>query len=133
MQPACRATNCNKSGADFAKARPTPGAGRPAFSQLYKASPPRNGAYTQGLHTCFQLDAQSGIRHFFLERKFSMKFAVTPFTSFNRLVLAGLLAATGASAMAQGAPTAPIDAAPAYHYGEPMSRMGRHDPAKMQA
>ena len=62
-----------------------------------------------------------------------MKFAVTPFTSFNRLVLAGLLAATGASAMAQGAPTAPIDAAPAYHYGEPMSRMGRHDPAKMQA
>ena len=66
-----------------------------------------------------------------------MKFAVTPFTSFNRLVLAVLLATAGACAMAQGAPAAapaaPSAAAPADPHGEPMSRMGRHDPAKMRA
>lgn len=53
-------------------------------------------------------------------------------SSFNHLVLAGLLATAGISAMAQGtAMPAPPPGAdmPAGHMGE---RMGRHDPAKMQ-
>ncbi len=59
-----------------------------------------------------------------------MKFALTS-ASLNRLVLAGLLATAGAGAMAQGAPTAP-PAGPAAA-GPHAERMGRHDPAKMQA
>ena len=64
-----------------------------------------------------------------------MKFAVKPSASFNSLVLAGLMATLGASAMAQGAPAAPPAgpvAAGKYsgHHGD---RMDRHDPAKMQA
>ncbi len=52
-----------------------------------------------------------------------------PFASLNSLILAGLLASAGAGAMAQGAPTAP----PASAGSHPAERMGRHDPAKMQA
>ena len=55
-----------------------------------------------------------------------MTFKFKPSASFNSLILAGLLATLGTSAMAQGAPTAP----PAGPHSE---RMGRHDPAKMQA
>ena len=67
-----------------------------------------------------------------------MKFALT---SINSLVLAGLLAAAGAGAMAQGTDAAPAVLKPATsttatpnamgHHGE--HKMGRHDPAKMQA
>ena len=59
-----------------------------------------------------------------------MKFALT---SLNGLILAGLLATTGA-AMAQGTDAAPAALKPATSasaYGE--HKMGRHDPAKMQA
>ncbi|MEO8390119.1 MAG: Spy/CpxP family protein refolding chaperone [Polaromonas sp.] len=66
-----------------------------------------------------------------------MKFAFNRSASLNSIVLAGLLATVGASAMAQApaAPaTAPAAAAaagkPAGHHGD---RMARHDPAKMQA
>lgn len=57
------------------------------------------------------------------------------FSSLNGLVLAGLLATVGASAMAQTPPPAPTGAPavagkPAGPHGD---RMGRHDPAKMQA
>ncbi len=51
-----------------------------------------------------------------------MKFALKPLASLNGLVLAGLLATAGVSAMAQGAPAGPQ-----------AGHMGRHDPAKMQA
>ena len=69
-----------------------------------------------------------------------MKSVSQPFTRLNGLVLAALLATAAASAMAQTAPvattpaptaTAPMTASkPAGPAGE---RMGRHDPAKMQA
>lgn len=65
-----------------------------------------------------------------------MKFAFNRTASLNSLVLAGLMATVGASAMAQApaAPTAAPAAAtagkPAGHHGD---RMARHDPAKMQA
>ena len=64
-----------------------------------------------------------------------MKFAVQPSATLKSLVLAGLLATLGASAMAQGAPAAPpagpaVAGKPADHHGD---HMGRHDPAKMQA
>ena len=64
-----------------------------------------------------------------------MKFALKPLASLNGLVLAGLLATVGASAMAQGAPTAPVagPAAAGKPAGPPGERMGRHDPAKFQA
>jgi protein CpxP len=65
-----------------------------------------------------------------------MTFVRKSISSLNSLVLAGLLATAGASAMAQGAPTAPPAGPPAagkhegHHHGD---RVGRHDPAKMQA
>ena len=64
-----------------------------------------------------------------------MKSVRQPFTNLNRLVVAALLATAGVSAIAQtapaGAPSAPTTASqPAGHAGD---RMGRHDPAKMQA
>lgn len=64
-----------------------------------------------------------------------MTFASKPFASLNSLVLAGLLATVGVSAMAQSAPAAPpagtaASGKPAAPRGE---RMDRHDPAKMQA
>ncbi len=63
-----------------------------------------------------------------------MKFARKPSASFNSLVLAGLMATLGASAMAQGAPTAPSAGTPATGMrSERSDHMGRHDPAKMQA
>lgn len=56
-------------------------------------------------------------------------------STFNALVLAGMLATMGAGAMAQGTP-APAPAGPAAA-GKPSGpggeHMGRHDPAKMQA
>lgn len=63
-----------------------------------------------------------------------MKFAVKS-SALNSFVLAGLLATVGASAMAQGAPAAPPAApvAAGKPSGPPGERMGRHDPAKMQA
>lgn len=70
-----------------------------------------------------------------------MKFALKPLATLNTLVLAGLLATAGAGAMAQGTDAAPAALNPAtsttatsnarQHHGE--QRMGRHDPAKMQA
>ena len=57
-----------------------------------------------------------------------MKFAVKSNISLHRFALTALLASLGASVMAQGAPAAP-SAPPAASE----SRMGRHDPAKMQA
>ena len=64
-----------------------------------------------------------------------MKYTLKPFARLNHLILAGLLATVGVSAMAQNAPAAaqsPPTAAskPA---GPPGERMGHHDPAKMQA
>lgn len=63
-----------------------------------------------------------------------MKFTLKPLASLNGFVLAGLLTAAGASAMAQTAPVTPVPAPAAMgaagHHGE---RMGRHDPAQMQA
>lgn len=58
-----------------------------------------------------------------------------PLKSLNTLLLAGIMATAGLAATAQTvAPAAPATAAapgkPAGHHGE---RMGRHDPAKMQA
>lgn len=53
-----------------------------------------------------------------------MKFTLKPLASLNSFVLAGLLAAAGASAMAQTAPLTPVPAPAA---------MGRQDPAQMQA
>lgn len=55
-----------------------------------------------------------------------MKSALKPLTCLNSFLLAGLLATAGASAMAQAAPAAPMA-------GLHDDRMGRHDPAKMQA
>ncbi len=57
-----------------------------------------------------------------------MKFAVKSNASLHRLALAALLATLGASAMAQGAPASPTTPT-----SPSESRMGRHDPAKMQA
>ncbi len=64
-----------------------------------------------------------------------MKFALNRSASLQGLVLAGLLATLGASAMAQGAPTAPLagPAASSRPAGPPGERMGRHDPVKMHA
>ena len=68
-----------------------------------------------------------------------MKFSFKPTTLFNSLVFAGLLATIGASAMAQGMPTAPPagSAAAGMQAEHKNSHMGghsdRHDPAKMQA
>lgn len=64
-----------------------------------------------------------------------MKFALKPSASLNSFILAGLLATVGASAMAQGAPTAPPAGPPAAGKtaGPAGERMERHDPAKMQA
>lgn len=67
-----------------------------------------------------------------------MTFALKPssmrFASLNSLVLAGLLATVGASAMAQAPAAPPAGAPPAgMQDGRHGERMGRHDPAKMQA
>ncbi len=62
-----------------------------------------------------------------------MTFATRSYASFNRLVLAGLLATAGAAAMAQAPvapPPAPMAAGMHGGHGE---RMGRYDPAKRQA
>ena len=61
-----------------------------------------------------------------------MTIASRTHTTLNRLVLAGLLATAGAAAMAQtpNAPQPPMGAGMQAGHGE---RMGRHDPAKMQA
>lgn len=59
-----------------------------------------------------------------------MKFALKPLASLNSLILAGLLATAGASAMAQATPAAPM-AGPAVMQGGRM--MGHRDPARMQA
>ncbi|WP_341908969.1 Spy/CpxP family protein refolding chaperone [Polaromonas sp. YR568] len=56
-------------------------------------------------------------------------------STFNALVLAGLLATVGVSATAQGTAT-PAPASPAVtsgHGGHGGHHMGKHDPAKMQA
>ena len=57
-----------------------------------------------------------------------MKFAVKSNASLHRFALAALLASLGASAIAQGAP-----ATPSTEPSRSESRMGRHDPTKMQA
>lgn len=69
-----------------------------------------------------------------------MKFVRQPSAHLHSLVLAGLLATVGVSAMAQTAPVAttpaPTATAPmvaSKPAGSPGERMGRHDPAKMQA
>ena len=66
-----------------------------------------------------------------------MKYALKPFAHLNRLVLAGLLATVGASAMAQNAPApapgTPAPTATGQPAGSPGQRWGHHDPAKMQA
>lgn len=64
-----------------------------------------------------------------------MKFALKPLATLNSLILAGLLTAVSASAIAQTTPVAPAAERAAMgqaggHHGD---RMGRHDPAKMQA
>lgn len=63
-----------------------------------------------------------------------MKFTRQPVPRFSSLIVAALMAAAGASAIAQTAlvatPPAPGAGAPEGHSG---GRMGRHDPAKMQA
>ena len=62
-----------------------------------------------------------------------MKSTLKPFASLNSLILAGLLATAGVSAMAQPTtpPAEPVAGSPAA--GRHGDRMGRHDPAKMQA
>jgi Spy/CpxP family protein refolding chaperone len=65
-----------------------------------------------------------------------MRFVLKSISSLNTLVLAGLLATVGASAIAQGAPAAPTPGPSAttmdgHHGGR--KGMERHDPAKMQA
>lgn len=64
-----------------------------------------------------------------------MKYALKSFAPLNSLVLAGLLATAGASVMAQPAPVTPTTgpAASATSAAPRGDRMGRHDPAKMQA
>lgn len=64
-----------------------------------------------------------------------MKFSVKPTASLSALVLAGLLATAGASAIAQtpAAPAANAPVAAGKAAGPHEHRMGRHDPAKMQA
>jgi periplasmic protein CpxP/Spy len=58
--------------------------------------------------------------------------AFTAFPRLNHLILAGLLAAAGVSAMAQSAPAmAPASVGHPEGYSGP--RTGHHDPAKMQA
>ena len=62
-----------------------------------------------------------------------MKFVYPVFTRLNHLVLAGLLATAGVSAMAQSAPAATAPASASKPEGYSGQRMGHHDPAKMQA
>jgi periplasmic protein CpxP/Spy len=64
-----------------------------------------------------------------------MKFAFRTHAYLNNFLLATLMTTAGASAMAQGTPAAaPADStATARPSGAPGERMGRHDPAKMQA
>ena len=62
-----------------------------------------------------------------------MPFASRSHTCLNRLILAGLLATAGATAMAQTPTTPPAAPMAAGRYGGPGEHMGRHDPAKMQA
>jgi protein CpxP len=116
------------------------------FIKLYKASLPGNGVYMvrthAGLtldfnlkpiplcfHPCQSLSGASSRKEVF------MKFALKPLASLNALVLAGLLATVGASAMAQSAPTAPVAGpmAAGQHADRHGERMDRYDPAKMQA
>lgn len=59
-----------------------------------------------------------------------MTFNLKPSSRLNGLVLAGLLATLGASAMAQSAAPASLGAAASSPRGQ---HMGKHDPAKMQA
>ena len=61
---------------------------------------------------------------------FALKSSSLRFASLNSLVLAGLLATAGASAMAQAPAAPPAGTPPAGMHGE---RMGHRDPAKMQA
>ena len=66
-----------------------------------------------------------------------MKFAHPTFTRLNHLMLAGLLATAGVSAMAQSAPAATAPSSTSHSASQPEGysgqRMGHHDPAKMQA
>jgi periplasmic protein CpxP/Spy len=71
-----------------------------------------------------------------LERKFPMTFARKSFFTVNSLVLAGLLATAGVGALAQSATNPQGDAgttATSPQANPRGERMGRHDPAKMQA
>ena len=62
-----------------------------------------------------------------------MPFVSRSHTCLNRIILAGLLATAGATAMAQTPTTPPAAPMTAGRYGGPGEHMGRHDPAKMQA
>lgn len=65
-----------------------------------------------------------------------MKSARNTFSKINGLVLAGLLATVGASAMAQTPPAPVAPGQPSVQPARPApagDRMARHDPAKMQA
>lgn len=62
-----------------------------------------------------------------------MTFASRSHTCLNRIILAGLLATAGATAMAQAPATPPTAPMAAGMHGSHGERMGRHDPAKMQA
>ena len=62
-----------------------------------------------------------------------MPFASRSPTCLNRIILAGLLATAGATAMAQTPTTSPAAPMAAGRYGGPGEHVGRHDPAKMQA
>jgi periplasmic protein CpxP/Spy len=63
-----------------------------------------------------------------------MTFAFKPSASLNSLVLAGLLATVGASAMAQAPVAPPAGTPPVAGKAAPRGdHMGRHDPAKFQA
>ncbi|MES2946552.1 MAG: Spy/CpxP family protein refolding chaperone [Pseudomonadota bacterium] len=65
---------------------------------------------------------------------FALKSPSLRFASLNSLVLAGLLATVGASAMAQAPAAPPAGAPPAgMQDGRHGERMGHRDPAKMQA
>ncbi|OGA99538.1 MAG: hypothetical protein A3E79_06260 [Burkholderiales bacterium RIFCSPHIGHO2_12_FULL_61_11] len=65
-----------------------------------------------------------------------MKFSLKPLACLNALLVAGLLAAAGTTATAQGMPAAPVagPAAAGMHAGKSGDRMmGHRDPAKRQA
>lgn len=62
-----------------------------------------------------------------------MKSVFKPVSSISSLVLAGLLATTSMGAMAQGMPAATAAGTPGMSAGMNAGRMGREDPAKMQA